>query len=37
MEGITSIFYTAILVASLIGVRMAGNPGPGIAGQESGS
>jgi hypothetical protein len=37
MEGITSIFYTAILVASLIGVRMAGNPGPGIAGQEPGS
>lgn len=29
MEGITSIFYTTILVASLIGVRLAGNPAPG--------
>jgi voltage-gated potassium channel len=26
MEGLTGIFYTTILVASLIGVRLAGNP-----------
>jgi len=37
MEGITGIFYTTILVASLIGVRLAGNPAPATAGQEPGS
>jgi hypothetical protein len=37
MEGITSIFYTTILVASLIGVRLAGNPAPAAAGEGPGS
>ena len=37
MEGITSIFYTTILVASLIGVRLAGEPTTGVAGQEPAS
>ena len=37
MEGITGIFYTTILVASLIGVRLSGTPDPGIAGEEPGS
>ena len=37
MEGITGIFYTTILVASLIGVRLAGAPEPGIASEETAS
>jgi voltage-gated potassium channel Kch len=37
MEGITSIFYTTILVASLIGVRLAGNPAPATTGEGPGS
>ena len=37
MEGITGIFYTTILVASLIGVRLSGTPDPGIAGEEPAS
>jgi hypothetical protein len=34
MEGITSIFYTTILVASLIGVRMASKTAPENKNQE---
>jgi len=34
MEGITSIFYTTILVASLIGVRLAGGSAPAVADQK---
>ena len=37
MEGITGIYYTTILVASLIGVRLAGNPQANVGGQEEAS
>ena len=37
MEGITGIFYTTILVASLIGVRLAGNPQANAGAQEEAS
>jgi voltage-gated potassium channel len=36
MESITGIFYTTILVASLIGVRLAGDHGRSVAAPESG-
>jgi voltage-gated potassium channel len=37
MEAITGIFYTTILVASLLGVRLAGDSEPEITGQEPAS
>jgi voltage-gated potassium channel len=37
MEAITGIFYTTILVASLLGVRLAGDSAPEITGQEPAS
>lgn len=37
MEAITGIFYTTILVASLLGVRLASDSVPEIAGQEPAS
>ena len=34
MEGITGIFYTTVLVASLLGVRLANEPAPLVAAKE---
>jgi voltage-gated potassium channel len=36
MESITGIFYTTVLVASLIGVRLASDHGSSVAAPESG-
>jgi voltage-gated potassium channel len=37
MEGITGIFYTTVLVASLLGVRLANDPAPTVSASEPGN